>query len=116
LSSDQLSKFFDSTLTKLTSPLLMQTSSPINVSIYITKFLAAPFKHIELYVKLLKEIHRYSEVSFESRFFLIQIKMSKFFVFFSKDYHVDRGDVQRCVEFYSELSVKYLTPNFRFLK
>ena len=81
MKNDQLSKYFESSLTKLNSPLLMQTSSPINVSIYVTKFLAAPFRHIELYVKILKEIVRYSE-----------------------DYHIDRGDVQRCVEFYSDLS------------
>lgn len=78
---DPLSKFFEASIHKMTSPLLPATST-IVVSIYITKFLAAPFKQLEIYVKILREIHRYTE-----------------------DYHIDRGDVQRCIEFYSDLSL-----------
>ncbi|CAF1022275.1 unnamed protein product [Brachionus calyciflorus] len=77
---EELSKFFESTLAKMSSPLL-PTTSTITVAIYFTKFLAAPFKQLEIYVKVLKEIQRYTQ-----------------------DFHVDRGDVQRSIEFYSELT------------
>ncbi len=60
--SNQLSKFFEPILTKLTPLNTTSNMANINLSIYMTKFLTAPFKHIEMYVKILKEIHRYSEV------------------------------------------------------
>lgn len=75
-----MSKYFESTLSKMISPLMPSVSANTAVAIYITKFLAAPFKQLEIYVKILKEIHRYTE-----------------------DYHIDRGDLQRCIEFYSTL-------------
>lgn len=77
---EQLSKYFETSLSKMSSPLL-PTTSTITVAIYFTKFLAAPFKQLEIYVKLLKEIQR-----------------------FTQDFHVDRGDVQRSIEFYTDLT------------
>ncbi len=52
------------------------------IAIYLTQYLAAPFKQLEAYGKLLKELFRFTE-----------------------DYHVDRGDVQRSMEFYMDLHV-----------
>lgn len=59
-------------------------NNSLNASIYLSKNLAAPFKQLEFYLKILKEIQRYTE-----------------------DFHVDRGDVQRSIEFYSDLSVNF---------
>ncbi len=64
----------------------MNISSNVNSSaaiiLYLTKYLAAPFKQLDTYSKLLKELYRFTE-----------------------DFHSDRGDVQRSMEFYSDLSV-----------
>jgi hypothetical protein len=59
---------------------LNTSSSTIGASIFIVKFLIAPFKQLEVYLKYLKEIERYTP-----------------------DHHIDRGDVQRSIQFYSEL-------------
>lgn len=77
---DAIAKFFEPTLSKMTSILLPTLTTP-SATNYLTKFLLVPFKQLEIYVKLLKDIHRYTA-----------------------DYHIDRGDVQRALEFYSELS------------
>lgn len=58
---DALSKFFETSLSKMNSSLLTTTAT-ITVAIYFTKFLAAPFKQLEIYVKFLKEIQRYTKV------------------------------------------------------
>lgn len=73
-----ISPLLQTSPTSPTSP----SSSSVAAAIYMTKFLAAPFKQLEQYVKMLREIHRYTE-----------------------DYHIDRGDLQRCLEFYSTLLV-----------
>lgn len=81
-----LAKFFESSLTRMniaTSSPSMNTSAA--VTLYLTKYLATPFKQLELYIKLLKELYRFTE-----------------------DHHIDRGDVQRSLEFYSELLVKII--------
>lgn len=77
---EALNSFFESSISKMSSPLVPVTSN-IVVAIYLSKFLATPFKQLEIYGKLLKEIQRYTE-----------------------DYHVDRGDLQRSIEFYNDLS------------
>jgi len=59
---------------------LNNPSNTTGASIIIVKFLIAPFKQLEVYVKYLKEIERYTQ-----------------------DHHIDRGDVQRSIQFYSEL-------------
>jgi hypothetical protein len=59
---------------------LNTSSSTAGASIFIVKFLIAPFKQLEVYVKYLKEVERYTS-----------------------DHHTDRGDVQRSIQFYSEL-------------
>lgn len=41
---------------------LLTTTSTITVAIYFTKFLATPFKQLEIYVKFMKEIQRYTKV------------------------------------------------------
>lgn len=79
-----LAKFFESSLSKMINTASINAnalSSTAVVTIYLTKYLAAPFKQLESYSKLLKELYRFTE-----------------------DHHVDRGDVQRSMEFYSELS------------
>jgi len=38
-------------------------NNSLNASIYISKNLTSPLKQLEYYLKLLKEIHRYTEVS-----------------------------------------------------
>ncbi len=78
-------KFYEPSFSKLNS-----TNANVNLtaSTYITKLLVAPFKQLEIYSKLLKEIHRYTQ-----------------------DFHIDRGDVQRACEFYAELSVSFVKKN-----
>jgi len=79
---DTLAKFFEITINKLNSPILsVANTNGSDASIYLIKFLTAPFRQIEIYVKLLCELHRFTE-----------------------DHHVDRGDVQRSLEFYSDLT------------
>ena len=75
---DLIIKFYEPSFNKLNT-----SGSAVNLtaSTYITKLLIAPFKQLEIYSKLLKEIHRYTP-----------------------DFHVDRGDVQRALEFYTDLS------------
>ncbi len=41
---------------------LVPITSNMTVSIYMSKFLATPFRQLEIYAKLLKEIQRYTEV------------------------------------------------------
>jgi hypothetical protein len=79
---EQIGKYFDlsAAFNKIKSPML--SNSNLNASIYISKYLTAPFKQLEFYSKTLREIHRFTE-----------------------DFHVDRGDVQRSIEFYTEFSV-----------
>ena len=101
-----MAKFFEITLNKLSSPILSVTNTNgSDASIYLIKFLTAPFRQIEIYVKLLCELHRFTEVEF-CVFQVIQ-NIFNFTNFKSngKDHHVDRGDVQRSLEFYSDLTV-----------
>lgn len=82
---EALAKFFETSMNKMNFSSII-TSMPMEpsaiIAIYLTKYLALPFKQLETYGKLLKELYRFTE-----------------------DYHVDRGDVQRSMEFYMDLSV-----------
>lgn len=76
---DALSKFFEPSYPRMNIPPGNKNSAA--VILYLTKYLATPFKQLETYSKLLKELYRFTE-----------------------DFHSDRGDVQRSMEFYAELS------------
>ena len=100
-----MAKYFEITTNKLNSPILSVTNTNgSDASIYLIKFLTAPFRQIEIYVKLLCELHRFIEIEFFRLKYLIKI-LFKHFITNEKDHHVDRGDVQRLLEFYSDLTV-----------
>ena len=63
----------------MSSPLVPVTSN-IVVAIYLSKFLATPFKQLEIYGKLLKEIQRYTEVC-KSNSIKIKIKYKYYYTY-----------------------------------